>query len=268
MLATIPKIVNLRIAFLLFFTALGVAWSQEISGSESNEKEQECALDNENYGDGECIDPVWKTGSVRAITDFLACEWESKEVHQEEVWRTFNRVYNEVVGPERSTIPPNYESNGFQIPVEIKYSEEVGRGVFTKVPIARGDLIYVSTNNAQFHTADQYRNFLRKLPIDLACDVIIWAFSRMKSAEKEDEYIACVDLDEGSFVNSAPYRFHQCNMELGTETGLLEEGEDETTTWYGCDMKFYAKRDIAANEEIRADYGDFAEPHGWHEMGL
>lgn len=90
----------------------------------------------------------------------------------------------------------------------------------------------------------------------------------MVSATKKDEFVVCVDLDEGSFVNSAPYQSHQCNMELGTETGLLEKEEDEETTWYGCDMKFYAKRDIAANEEIRADYDDFAEPQAWHEMGL
>ena len=34
------------------------------------------------------------------------------------------------------------------------------------------------------------------------------------------------------------------------------------------DLKFYANRDIHANEEIRADYGDFAEPHGWAAMDL
>jgi len=265
------KVSIVRIVFLLLATVVGVVRSQETSGRsepESISKEQECVLDDENNVEGECIHPVWKTGVVGDITEFLDCEWESKDVHQENIWRTFNRVYNEVVGVERSTIPSTYESNGFQIPVEIKHNEQVGRGVFTKVPIAKGDLIYVSTNNAKFQTADEYRNFLRKLPADLACDVIIWAFSRMVSPEKEDEFIACVDLDEGSFINSAHYHLRECNMEIGSETGLLKEGDDETTTWYGCDMKFYAKRDIAANEEIRADYGDFAEPHGWHEMGL
>lgn len=236
----------------------------------TQQQQQECTFDD-NDGDGAegyCVHPVWKEGTVREITDYLDCEWESKDVHQDGVWNTFNRVYNEAVGLEKSTIPPAYGSSGFQIPVEIKYSEDVGRGVFTKVPIAKGDLIYVSTNNAQFHTANEYRTFLRSLPVDLACDVIIWAFSRMMSAESDDEFIACVDLDEGSFVNSSPGRLPQCNMELGTENGLMTEGDDERTTWYGCDLKFYANREVAENEEIRADYGDFAEPHGWHEMGL
>ena len=254
---------SVRRAFFLFATLVAVGKSQE-----SIPKDQECETDDENTAESTCINPVWKTGGIADITEFLDCSWESKDIHKEDVWKTFNRVYNEVVGPERSTIPPAYESNGFQIPVEIEYSEEVGRGVFTKVPIARGDLIYESTNNAQFQTGEEYRTFLSKLPTDLACDVIIWAFSRMVSAEKEDEFIACVDLDEGSFVNSSPAWHRQCNMELGTETGLLKEGDDETKTWYGCNMKFYAKRDIAANEEIRAYYGDFAEPHGWEEMGL
>lgn len=277
-------VTSIRILFILL--AVAIVRSQEKGGrrdksksksvppppppQQQQQQEQECVLDdNNNNAEGECLHPVWKTGNVRKMTDYLDCEWESKEVHQQDAWSIFNRVYNEVVGLERSTIPPSYGSNGFQIPVEIKYSEDVGRGVFTKVSINKGDLIYVSTNNAQFHTAQEYRNFLRGLPVDLACDVIIWAFSRMVSEEKEDEFIACVDLDEGSFVNTAHHSSPRCNMELGTEHGLLKEGEDnDKLTWYGCDMKFYASRDIAANEEIRADYGDFAEPHGWYEMGL
>lgn len=195
--------------------------------------------------------------SLRVIVDYLDCQWDSDEGHPEDVWRTFNRVYNEVIGSERSTIPPTYESNGFQMPVEIKYNEDTGRAVHTKVSIKEGDLMYVSTNNAQFHTAQEYRAFLRSLPVDLACDILIWAFPRVVSAERKDEFIACVDLDEGSFVNSANRRTPECNMELGTETGL-----------YGCDLKFYARRDIREGEEIRADYSDFAEPHGWSEMGL
>ena len=90
----------------------------------------------------------------------------------------------------------------------------------------------------------------------------------MVSVEKEKEFIACVDLDEGSFVNSAHHSKLECNMELGTKDGLLKEDDDEKVTWYGCDLRFFAIRDIKADEEIRADYGDFAEPHGWQAMGL
>jgi hypothetical protein len=224
--------------------------------------------DDDDDDDGYDDNDVWKIGTISEITDHLECEWESKEVHQQDAWTTFNRIYNEAVGLEKSSIPPKYDLSGFQIPIEIKYSEDVGRGVFTKVDIKKGDLIYISTNNAQFQTAQEYRNFLKQLPQDLACDVIIWAFSRMVSAEKEEEFIACVDLDEGSFVNSAHHSKLECNMELGTKDGLLKEDDDERVTWYGCDLKFFAIRDIKADEEIRADYGDFAEPHGWLAMGL
>jgi hypothetical protein len=228
-----------------------------------DEDEDDDDDDDDDYDDN----GVWKTGTVFEITEYLDCKWKSKKVHQQDVWTTFNRIYNEAMGLEKSSIPPTYDLSGFQIPIEIKYSENVGRGVFTKVDIKKGDLIYISTNNAQFQTAQEYRNFLKRLPEDLACDVLIWAFSRMVSAEKEEEFIACVDLDEGSFVNSAHYSQTECNMELGTKDGLLKEDEDETVTWYGCDLKFYAMRNIKADEEIRADYGDFAEPHGWLAMG-
>ena len=224
--------------------------------------------DDDDDDDGYDDNDVWKIGTISEITDHLDCEWESKEVHQQDAWTTFNRIYNEAVGFDKSSIPPKYDLSGFQIPIEIKYSEDVGRGVFTKVDIKKGDLIYISTNNAQFQTAQEYRNFLKQLPQALACDVIIWAFSRMVSVEKEKEFIACVDLDEGSFVNSAHHSKLECNMELGTKDGLLKEDDDEKVTWYGCDLRFFAIRDIKAGEEIRADYGDFAEPHGWQAMGL
>eukprot|EP00751_Fragilariopsis_kerguelensis_P006096 CAMPEP_0170797790 /NCGR_PEP_ID=MMETSP0733-20121128/25856_1 /TAXON_ID=186038 /ORGANISM="Fragilariopsis kerguelensis, Strain L26-C5" /LENGTH=287 /DNA_ID=CAMNT_0011148791 /DNA_START=175 /DNA_END=1038 /DNA_ORIENTATION=- len=242
----------------------------DIEGSRDDNGD-EYDYDNDNvdsdYDNDDDID-VWETGTIGEITEYLDCEWISKEVHQQQAWSTFNRVYNEKIGKEKSSIPGTYETNGFQIPVEIKYSEDVGRGVFSIVDIKKGDLIYISTNNAQFETAQEYRNFLKGLPQNFACEIIIWAFSRMVSAEKEEEFIACVDLDEGSFVNTAHHKNPKCNMELGTKDGLLEEGNDETVTWYGCDLKFYARRDIKADEEIRADYGDFAEPHGWAAMGL
>ena len=253
----------MRILFIFLATVAAIVTSQQEGGREEQHK---CILDDSDT-EGKCILPVWKEGSLEEIGKYLDCDWGSTEIHQEDAWGTFNKVYNEVVGLEWSTIPPKYGSNGFQMPVEIKFDEDVGRGVFTKVPIKKGDLIYISTNNAQFHAAQDYRNYLRSLPVALACDVLIWAFSRMLSAETE-LHIACVDLDEGSFINTAPVSSLECNMELGTETGLLKEGDDETSTHYGCDLKFYAKRDIQENEEIRADYGEFAEPHGWLEMGL
>lgn len=255
----------------------------------SKKPQDECAMDDEGQcqiieqqkqksdPEGRTVgydyddNPLWKSGDRHSIVNHLGCNWESKEGYGEETWRTFNRVYNEAVNPEQSSIPPTYEKNGFQIPIEIKYVDEVGRGVFTKVDINKGDLVYISTNNAQFRTAQEYRNFLQGLPRDLACDVIIWAFCRMLSEEREDEFLVCVDLDEGSFVNSAPRRRFpfKVNIELGTGYGLLEKGvDDERVTWYGCDLKFYANRNIHANEEIRADYGDFAEPHGWPALGL
>lgn len=218
--------------------------------------------------DGEEYD-VWTMGAPWEIAEVLNCPSDDpygyKEIHTEETWRTFNRIYNEIVGPEHSSIPPAFETSGFQIAIEIKFRPGIGRGVFAGEPIPRGTLVYECINTGQFRRAQDYRDFLKRLPPKLACDVIIWAYSRMISRELKDSFMVCVDLDEGSFVNSGTY--HQSNTELGVG-GLLGEDAEEDATWYGCNMQFYANRDIAAGEEIRTAYADFAEPHGWRIMGL
>merc|ERR1712166_320212 len=119
-----------------------------------------------------------------------------------------------------------------------------------------GSLLYLPTNNAAFYNGQTYRNFLRALPSKLACDVLIWAFVRWVSLESNynNKNMVCVDLDEGSFINT-PEGDDDKNMVLGDDKGeLLHDMEDETIVWYGCKMKFYAFRDIVAGEEIRASY--------------
>ncbi|KAG7368308.1 SET methyltransferase domain containing protein [Nitzschia inconspicua] len=88
----------------------------------------------------------------------------------------------------------------------------------------------------------------------------------MISREQQQTFKVCADLDEGSFVNHSRSRL-RANMELGIGR-LLREDEDDEITWYGCDLEFYANRDIEAGEEIRANYDEFAELHGWGRMGL
>jgi len=241
---------------------------------------------------GEAWD-VWKHGGKNDIYRELDCpdydyskgdemftETSFENIHATDTWKTFNRVYNEVIAAaqedealaQEPTIPPKYEAHGFQFPIEIKFDPVVGRGVFAKTDIPAGSLLYLSTNNAAFHHGQMYRNFLRALPDKLACDVQIWAFVRWVSLESEEneKHMVCVDLDEGSFVNSAD-ETDDYNMALGTDDGVFySDGNEEQqqSLWYGCKMKFFAYRDIRAGEEIRAAYGDFAETDGWMYMGL
>ena len=241
---------------------------------------------------------VWKHGGKSAIYNELKCpdfnyddndmfkDTSFENIHNAETWQTFNKIYNEVIAAtnsddntdlqQGSTIPPKFDKNGFQFPIEIKFRPVVGRGVYASTDIPKGSLLYLSTNTAVFYNGQTYRNFLKALPKKLACDVQIWAYVRWVSLETAENYkhMICVDLDEGSFVNSADVVE---NMSLGNDDGKLFSDMDDDTDeneaekqelWYGCKMKFYASRDIAAGEEILADYGDFAEVDGWRFLGL
>lgn len=224
---------------------------------------------------------LWKHGKKYDLYEALDCKDESfQNIHTVETWTLFNRVYNEVIAAiqdddklrQKSTIPPVFGKHGFQFPIEIKFDSEVGRGVYSKSDIPKGSLVYISTNNAAFYNGQTFRNFIRDLPPKLACDVHIWAFVRWVSLESgdNDKHMACVDLDEGSFINSSDGEPNR-NLALGDDEGELiyeKSEEDGMSLWYGCKMKFYATRDIVAGEEIRADYSDFAETYGWTHMGL
>jgi hypothetical protein len=254
--------------------------------------------DREEYEDkpeeGEEWD-VWKHGGKGEIYTEMMCpdyDYDDSEmfkdtsfekIHNAEIWQTFNKIYNEVIAAtndndkklrQESTIPPKFDKHGFQFPIEIKFRPVVGRGVYAKTDIPKGSLLYISTNNAAFHNGQTFRNFLKALPAKLACDVQIWAFVRWVSLETAHnaKHMVCVDLDEGSFVNSADV-VKDYNMALGNDDGKMyldmdENEEEQQELWYGCKMKFYASRDIAAGEEIRAYYGDFVETNGWMFLGL
>jgi len=237
---------------------------------------------------------VWKHGGKTEIYYALNCPkfnldtFESQDfentsfenIHTIETWKTFNRIYNEIIADARgdpeleqdSTIPPTFGKHGFQFPIEIKFDRAVGRGVYALTDIPKGSLLYLSTNNAAFLHGQTFRNFMKALPSKLACDVVIWSFVRWVSLESEenDRHMVCVDLDEGSFINSANNK-DDYNMALGNDDGIgYDEGTEEENRqlWFGCKMKFWASRDIRAGEEIRADYSDFAEIHGWKYLGL
>lgn len=233
---------------------------------------------------------VWKHGGKMEIYEQLECPGMNddgmykgtsfEKFHNNETWKTFNKIYNQVISAAQQdddlkqdpTIPSEFGTHGFQFPIEIKIREAVGRGVYAKTDIPKGSLLYISTNNAAFHNGQTYRNFIKALPTKLACDVMIWAFVRWVSLETEhdDKHMVCVDLDEGSFVNSADST-DSFNMALGNDSGALYgdlSPDDQSDLWHGCKMKFYAAREIKAGEEILAAYGDFAETDGWLFLGL
>jgi porphobilinogen deaminase len=241
-----------------------------VTADANENKEEEGEEENE-----EMLDEVWLSGDLGEIGDHLQCPWNFEEedsdsslveIHTEETWKLFNEIYNQVVDRELSSLPPQYKGSGFHVPIEVKYMPSVGRGVFAKEPIQKGQLVWKSINTAEFVNAQDYRDFLRKLPKILACDVLIWAYARKIAPKQIHTYKVCADLDEGSFVNHSSNR-RKANAELGIGR-LLRDDEDVEITRYGCDLEFYANREIKAGEEIRVDYDEFAERQGWRMMGL
>jgi len=227
-------------------------------------------------------DETWKIFNT-IYNRIIAEEDESKENEEEDAQNSSS---------SSSPIPSTYTTNGFQYPIEIKLDPVVGRGVYALQDIPKGSLLYISKNTATFYQGQTFRNFLHALPNQLACDVMIWSYARLVSYDTyydDQPYMICTDLDEGSFVNSANDK-EDLNVALGNEQGVLlvsnyddydtdnenendnaneaSPPEEQEKLWYGCEMKFYASRDIRQGEEIRVDYGDFAETDGWRYLGL
>lgn len=219
---------------------------------------------------------VWTEGNVNQMYEELGCPEENDgftKVHDGETWELLNRIYNDVVGRDKSSLPSNFIKSGFKHSIEVKFDPVMGRGVYAASVIRKGSLIWQSDNTAIFDEPQDYRNFIRALPRELSCDVLIWAYSRMISEDRDDEFYVCVDLDEGSFINSVFDRPSLLNMAVGLDDGPMPDGADtdegiQKLSWYGCKLKFYATKDIQVGEQIMADYGEFAEPHGWTVMGL
>lgn len=199
---------------------------------------------------------IWSKGALEHIFRWLECPQEENNslvVHNESVWKLLKDTYRDVVHEDIHSLPPPSSKSdslkGYQVPVEIKKTkledgQEETLGVFTKAAISKGTLIWKSTNTAQFTSGADFRTYLKALPEYLACDIIDWAFPRFTA---DQEPLVCVDLDHGSLTNACVLE-EECNMEVKEE--LLENS--------GCEMEFYATRNIAAGEELKLDH-DFTE---------
>jgi hypothetical protein len=87
-----------------------------------------------------------------------------------------------------------------------------------------------------------------------ASDVIIWAYVEDL---KEDNLTICVDLDEGSFFNDGDT---EGNVGCDQEAAKLHP--------HGCELNYFALRDIAQGEEMDCVYSEFSVDDGWSKFGL
>lgn len=193
------------------------------------------------------------------------------QIHSDEDWKTMQAIYQEIVGPESSSLPPGgpLGIQGFYAPVEVRMGDH-GRGIYSLEDIDKGSLVWRSFLTARFDSSAIYQKYLHALPSPWACDVLMWAYTRLElnetgqeldNDEEDDDdvrVVICVDLDPGSFVNGCDEAY-ECNMKLF---------RDVSPRTSGCKIEFYAARPIRRGEELRIDYYFSERAPGWAEMGL
>lgn len=196
-----------------------------------------------------------ETSTLSDMWRLLDCDKEhagTLPIHNESTWSILRGSYIGSVGYENSSL--RYDrlyGNGFvgTDAIEVKHHPLKGRAVYAKKSYKKGDEVYRDTYSACFEEGPLYRKFLASIPPYLACDVFEWAYSGQS-------YGACVDLDEGSFINHASNSDSKNrDWELGNERPNLLGGH-------------IASRDIQVGEELLTDYSEFAELDGWEELGL
>jgi hypothetical protein len=128
-----------------------------------------------------------------------------------------------------------------QVPYVVKDDGKHGRSLFATSPIPKGTQVWKATNYATFETSDQMTSFLRKLPHDVQCDVLLWAYPTTHHGRD----VVALDMDEGSYMNHA--------------TSPDEWNVDGNTA--------VARRDIVPGEEILTNYTQFITFNkvGWFE---
>mmetsp|Transcript_4441 Transcript_4441/g.5146 ORF Transcript_4441/g.5146 Transcript_4441/m.5146 type:complete len:261 (+) Transcript_4441:29-811(+) len=149
-----------------------------------------------------------------------------KEIYNITTWKYLRRTYRRVMGG-KSTIDKKDIESGFQVPYEVRYSPKYGRSVFVLEPIEKGEIIWDDKYNAEFSDEATLRHFLKSIPYNLQCEILLWAYP-------VEGGNADVELDDGSFINH------------GTT--------DEEINFDGNNR---ASRDIEAGEELLMNYTDF-----------
>jgi hypothetical protein len=182
----------------------------------------------------------------------------SRPIPDMDTWQLLRQTYVEVVGPTRASMSLSSPStlSGINSPFGILVTSNAGRGIVADEPIKKGTIVRKSKWTAQFDRAQDYIQFLEKLPPPLACDVMEWSYARFVTVQRE-EAVICVDLEPSSLINACEY-VEDCN--LGLVSGAYGDCQG---------LVFEATRDIAAGEELLVDYSEFSDlDEGWIAMGL
>jgi len=192
-------------------------------------------------------------GILPEIGKAMGCEIEDgmpDPIHGEQEFMLLRGAYQAIVGPRASTLRSTLYGNGYVVPIYVGYHPLMGRGVFAEAPIAFGTKIWDERHTGCFEEGWQFRNFLLSIPVQLACDVMMWSY--VLRLENNTKVTVCCDLDESSFTNQA------------SRTRQLNVYEDQTVE----PSNLYAIDDIDAGEQLLTTYGDFAFADGWKHFDL
>jgi hypothetical protein len=204
----------------------------------------------------------WTLGKLWNHFDCNILFESERQIPSTETWMKMRQAYVDVVGSSESTIGEPNEVDGFFAPIEVQQSPGKGRGLFAAEDIPRGQHIWSGAiQMATFDSGLDYKKFLGSISDDDACDVLQYAYVVIlgDDAENQDNARICVDLDNGSIMNSVDFDHDT------VDAGCLPEWNDRFRG--GCDLNLYALRDIKKGDEILMDYGLLGFQH-WEWFGI
>jgi hypothetical protein len=154
-------------------------------------------------------------------------------IHGIEVWNTtLPNAYTKYMEEWKNEVVEltEYSKGGMVVPFEVRYDPNKGRALFTTVDIEKDTKVWTSTHSHNFDKEVDYLAFLKYLPHNLQCDIILWTYPIFDSTTT-----VALGLDEGNYMNDGG---------PGSKSNNLNT--DSTALYH-----------IKAGEELMLDYSEF-----------
>jgi hypothetical protein len=107
--------------------------------------------------------------------------------------------------------------------------------LYALTDVPKGTTVWKPINYAKFFTEEEFVTFMKLLPHDVQCDVLLWAYPTTGGGRP----VVALDMDDGSYMNHA-----------STTEGLNVDGNSAKAT-----------RNIKAGEELLTNYTQFFKFH-------
>jgi hypothetical protein len=195
---------------------------------------------------------VWASYTLGEMWEHFNCDKvleQGRPILGQEIWHEMRELYASIVGYEKSTVGSlESDYNGFVQPYYVSHNQ-YGRGIYAAMDIPEGALVWQSIRSAQFSDGASYREFVRRLRPDWACDVMQWSYV-------DYDKTIIVDLDEGALCND------------GGDEGNIDLDEKRSEMLHvPPGIQLFATRNISQDEELFCNYGGFSSA-AWSDFGL